>query len=186
MKKLAVVALGLAVGFGGVSVAQAKSTKKSSEKTTTETTTTTTTEAPAAQKEGDIVETAASAGSFKTLAKALEVAGLVDTLKGPGPFTVFAPTDEAFAKLPAGALDALLKDKTKLKKVLLNHVVAGKAVTAKEVATLKTAKTAQGGSVDIKSSAEGVMIDKANVTKTDVKASNGVIHVVDSVILPKS
>jgi uncharacterized surface protein with fasciclin (FAS1) repeats len=131
----------------------------------------------------DIVDTAVAAGSFKTLAKALEAAGLIETLKGKGPFTVFAPTDEAFAKLPAGTLDALLKDKAKLTAVLTYHVVPGKVMAA-DVVKLKEAKTVQGQSIKIDTSA-GVKVDGANVIKTDIAASNGVIHVIDSVILPK-
>jgi uncharacterized surface protein with fasciclin (FAS1) repeats len=132
----------------------------------------------------DIVETAVAAGSFKTLATALEATGLVETLKGSGPFTVFAPTDEAFAKLPADTLEALLKDTQKLKGILLYHVVAGK-VTAKEVMKLKSAKTVQGSSATISLRDGKVMVDAANVVTTDIMASNGVIHVIDSVILPK-
>ena len=130
----------------------------------------------------DIVDTAVSAGQFNTLAKALTEAGLVDTLKGKGPFTVFAPTDEAFAKLPAGTLDALLKDKAKLKSVLTYHVVAGKVLAA-DVVKLSEAKTVQGQSVKI-STTGGVKVNDANVVKTDIMASNGVIHVIDKVILP--
>jgi uncharacterized surface protein with fasciclin (FAS1) repeats len=131
----------------------------------------------------DIVDTAVAAGSFKTLATALQAAGLVDTLKGKGPFTVFAPTDEAFAKIPKADLDALLKDKAKLAKVLTYHVVPGK-VMARDVAALKQAKTVEGQSIRIDTSA-GVKVDGANVVKTDIEASNGVIHVIDSVILPR-
>lgn len=133
----------------------------------------------------NIVETAVAAGSFTTLAKALEAAGLVETLQGKGPFTVFAPTDEAFAKLPPGALDGLLADKEKLKGVLLYHVVPG-SVMAKDVVKLTSAKTAQGESLAIAASGGKVKVDGANVVKADVKASNGVIHVVDAVMLPKS
>jgi uncharacterized surface protein with fasciclin (FAS1) repeats len=131
----------------------------------------------------DIVDTAVAAGNFKTLAKALEAAGLIETLKGAGPFTVFAPTDEAFAKLPAGTLDALLKDKAKLTAVLTYHVVPGKVMAA-DVVKLKEAKTVQGQSIKIDTTA-GVKVDGANVIKTDIACSNGVIHVIDSVILPK-
>jgi uncharacterized surface protein with fasciclin (FAS1) repeats len=131
----------------------------------------------------DIVETAVAAGSFKTLATALQAAGLVETLKGEGPFTVFAPTDEAFAKIPESDLKALLADKAKLTKVLTYHVVPGK-VTAAEVVKLDSAKTVEGQSVKIDAS-DGVKIDNANVIKADVMASNGVIHVIDSVILPR-
>jgi len=133
----------------------------------------------------DLVDTAVAAGSFKTLAQALTAAGLVDTLKGPGPFTVFAPTDEAFAKLPAGTLDALLADKDKLKAVLLYHVVSGK-VTAADVVKLTSAKTVQGSAVSISAAGGTVKVNDATVTTTDVMASNGVIHVIDKVILPKS
>lgn len=132
----------------------------------------------------DIVDTAKGAGQFNTLVKAIEAAGLVDTLKGSGPFTVFAPTDEAFAKIPQADLDALLKNKEKLTAVLTYHVVPGK-VKAAEVTKLKKAKTVQGQEVTIKSG-KMVMIDKATVTKTDIDASNGVIHVIDTVIMPKN
>lgn len=133
----------------------------------------------------DIVDTAVSAGSFKTLAKALDAAGLVDTLKGPGPFTVFAPTDEAFAKLPAGTLEQLLKpeQKMQLQRILTYHVVSGKVMAA-DVVKLRTAKTVSGDSVTITARDGNVQVDKANVVKTDIAASNGVIHVIDAVILP--
>jgi uncharacterized surface protein with fasciclin (FAS1) repeats len=136
-----------------------------------------------AQQPKDIVDTAVAAGSFKTLAAALTAAGLVDTLKGAGPFTVFAPTDEAFAKLPAGTLEALLKDKAKLTAILTYHVVPGKVMAA-DVVKLKDAKTVQGQSIKIDTN-KGVKVDGANVVKTDIVCSNGVIHVIDSVILPK-
>lgn len=132
----------------------------------------------------DIVDTAVAAGNFKTLAAALEAAGLVETLKGKGPFTVFAPTDEAFAKLPTGTVESLLKDKEKLTKILLYHVVSGN-VMAKDVVNLKSAKTVQGSSVKINAKGGKVMVDNANVIQTDIVASNGVIHVIDSVIIPK-
>jgi uncharacterized surface protein with fasciclin (FAS1) repeats len=131
----------------------------------------------------DIVDTAVAAGSFNTLARALQAAGLVDTLKGAGPFTVFAPTDDAFAKLPAGTLDALLKDKAKLTAVLTYHVVSGK-VMASDVVKINSAETLNGKSVKIKTSGGSVMIDGAKVVKTDIECSNGVIHVIDRVILP--
>ncbi|MDQ8165789.1 MAG: fasciclin domain-containing protein [Gemmatimonadota bacterium] len=131
----------------------------------------------------DIVETAVAAGSFKTLATALQAAGLIETLKGKGPFTVFAPTDEAFAKIPKADLDALLKDKAKLTAVLTYHVVAGKVMAA-DVVKLTSAKTVQGSSAKVMVMGGKVMIDKANVVTTDIAASNGVIHVIDSVILP--
>lgn len=137
----------------------------------------------AAPKAKDIVTTAVEAGSFKTLATALTAAGLIDTLKGKGPFTVFAPTDAAFAKIPKATLDALLKDKAALKKVLLYHVVAGN-VMAKDVVKLKTAKTVQGSNVTISVNGKNVKINNANVTATDIKTSNGVIHVIDTVIMP--
>jgi uncharacterized surface protein with fasciclin (FAS1) repeats len=130
----------------------------------------------------DIVDTAVAAGSFKTLATALGAAGLVDTLKGKGPFTVFAPTDEAFAKIPKADLDALLKDKAKLTAVLTYHVVPGK-VMAKDVKAGQV-KTVQGSSITV-TTAGGVMVDKAKVVKTDIEADNGVIHVIDTVIMPK-
>jgi uncharacterized surface protein with fasciclin (FAS1) repeats len=130
----------------------------------------------------DIVDTAVAAGKFNTLATALKEAGLVDTLKGKGPFTVFAPTDEAFAKVPKADLDALLKDKAKLKAVLTYHVVAGKVMAA-DVKPGKV-KTVQGSSLMV-STAGGVKVDSANVTATDIIADNGVIHVIDSVIMPK-
>ncbi len=130
----------------------------------------------------DIVDTAVAAGSFKTLATALQAAGLVDTLKGKGPFTVFAPTDEAFAKVPKADLDALLKDKAKLTAVLTYHVVPGKVMAA-DVKAGKV-KTVQGGEITV-ATAGGVKVDAANVVKTDIVADNGVIHVIDSVIMPK-
>ena len=132
----------------------------------------------------DIVDTAVAAGSFKTLATALEAAGLVDTLKGPGPFTVFAPTDAAFAKLPAGTVEGLLKDKPKLTAILTYHVVPGN-VKAADVVKLDSAKTVNGQSVAIKVVDGKVMVDNATVTTADIEASNGVIHVIDTVLLPK-
>ena len=132
----------------------------------------------------DIVDMAVAAGSFNTLAKALQAAGLVETLKGPGPFTVFAPTDDAFAKLPAGALDALMKDKAKLTAVLTYHVVPGKVMAA-DVVKLKSAKTVNGKSVKIQVAGGEVSVDGAKVVKTDIQCSNGVIHAIDSVILPE-
>ncbi|MFY7863709.1 fasciclin domain-containing protein [Roseateles sp.] len=130
----------------------------------------------------DIVDTAVAAGNFKTLATALQAAGLIDTLKGKGPFTVFAPTDAAFAKIPKADLDALLKDKAKLTAVLTYHVVPGK-VMAKDVKAGKV-KTVQGSELTIATQG-GVMVDQAKVTATDIAADNGVIHVIDSVIMPK-
>ena len=130
----------------------------------------------------DIVDTAVGAGSFKTLAAALTAAGLVDTLKGKGPFTVFAPTDEAFAKISKADLDALLKDKAKLTSILTYHVVSGKVMAA-DVKAGKV-KTVQGSELTI-STTNGVKVDNANVVKTDITADNGVIHVIDSVVMPK-
>ncbi|MGE0480091.1 MAG: fasciclin domain-containing protein [Phycisphaerae bacterium] len=132
----------------------------------------------------NLVETAVAAGQFKTLVKAVEAAGLADTLTGPGPFTVFAPTDDAFSKLPEGALAGLLKNPDALRAVLLNHVVAG-SVAAADVITLNSAKTALGQSVAINAK-DGVRVENARVTKADIRASNGVIHVIDAVILPKN
>ena len=133
----------------------------------------------------DIVDTAVAAGSFKTLVAAVQAAGLVETLKGDGPFTVFAPTDEAFAKLPAGTVESLLKpeNKDKLVAVLTYHVVPGKVKEA-DVVKLTEAKTVQGSIVKIKAGNTGVMVDNAQVVKTDIETSNGVIHVIDAVILP--
>ena len=133
----------------------------------------------------DIVETAVAAGSFKTLAKLLTDAGLIETLKGPGPFTVFAPTDEAFAKVPAATLAALGKDKAALKNVLLYHVIGSKVMAA-DVMKLngKSAKTAEGQDVKIMAEGKMVMVNQAHIVKTDIMAKNGVIHVIDAVILP--
>ncbi len=130
----------------------------------------------------DIVDTAVAAGQFNTLAKALTAAGLIDTLKGPGPFTVFAPTDAAFAKIPADKLNALLADKAALTKVLTYHVVPG-TIMAADVAT-GAVKTVQGQALSVVASPSGVKINNANVVKTDVVAKNGVIHVIDTVVLP--
>lgn len=140
----------------------------------------------AAAQPKDIVQTAVAAGSFTTLAKALEAAGLVDTLKGPGPFTVFAPTDEAFARLPAGTLETLLKpeNRARLQSILTYHVVPGR-VMAKDVLKLHSAKSVEGRNIAIQTMNGGVMVDNAHVTKTDIETSNGVIHVIDAVMLPK-
>lgn len=133
----------------------------------------------------DIVDTAV-AGHFNTLVAAVKAAGLADTLKGPGPFTVFAPTDEAFAKLPAGTLESLLQpeNREKLRKILTYHVVAGN-VMAKDVVKLQSAKTVEGGNLTITVAGGGVMVNDAHVLKTDITASNGVIHVIDTVLLPE-
>ena len=140
----------------------------------------------AATADKDIVDTAVAAGSFKTLAKALQAADLVETLKGAGPFTVFAPTDEAFAKLPAGTLEALLKpeNKPKLQRILKSHVVSGRVMAA-DVVKISSAKAVSGDTLTIASRDGGVTVDGSKVMKTDIAATNGVIHVIDSVILPK-
>ena len=130
----------------------------------------------------DIVDTAVAAGSFNTLATALKQAGLIETLKGEGPFTVFAPTDAAFEKIPAEQLQAILADKELLTSILTYHVVAGK-VKAKDVVKLNSATSLEGSSLKV-SSADGVQINNANVIKTDIITSNGVIHVIDSVLVP--
>jgi uncharacterized surface protein with fasciclin (FAS1) repeats len=132
----------------------------------------------------DIVETAKGAGSFTTLARALDAAGLTETLKGEGPFTVFAPTDEAFARLPDGTLEALLQDREKLTAILTYHVVPG-AVASQEVAGLESVKTVNGKSVAISAVAGKVKVNNATVLQADVAASNGVIHVIDTVLLPE-
>lgn len=138
-----------------------------------------------AHKHKDIVDTAVAAGSFKTLAAALGAAGLVDTLKSQGPFTVFAPTDAAFANLPKGTVEGLLKpeNRDKLVKILTYHVVPGR-VTASDVVKLSKAKTVEGSEAKVTVSQGNVMIDNAKVVQTDIPASNGVIHVIDAVILP--
>lgn len=133
--------------------------------------------------EKDIVDTAVGAGSFKTLVTAVKAAGLVETLKGKGPFTVFAPTDEAFAKIPEDTLKEILKDKEKLTAILTYHVVPG-SVMAADVADLTSAKTVQGGALKVNATGGKVMIGNAKVIKTDIKCSNGVIHVIDTVLLP--
>lgn len=137
-----------------------------------------------AQDKKDIVDTAVAAGSFNTLVTAVKAAGLVETLKSAGPFTVFAPTDEAFAKVPKATLDSLLQNPEALKKVLLYHVVAGN-VTAAQVVKLKSAKTVNGQEAKVTVKGGKVMIDNANVVKTDIATTNGTIHVIDTVILPK-
>ena len=132
----------------------------------------------------DIVDTAVAAGDFNTLVTAMKAAGLVETLKGEGPFTVFAPTDAAFAKVPTGTLNALLADKAALANVLTYHVVAGNVMAA-DVVKLTSAVTVQGQAVSIEVKDGKVYVDGAQVVATDIKASNGVIHVIDAVILPK-
>lgn len=159
LKKITIVALGLVLSVHGLATARAV--------------------------EKDIVDTAIAAGSFKTLAAALQAAGLVDALKGQGPFTVFAPTDEAFAKLPCGTVQTLLKpeNKDQLVSVLKYHVVPGKVLAA-DVVKLSDASTLQGQKVTIKAADGQVAVNTARVVKTDLVTSNGVIHVVDSVLLP--
>jgi uncharacterized surface protein with fasciclin (FAS1) repeats len=139
-----------------------------------------------ASEKKDIVDTAVAAGSFQTLAKALDAAGLVETLKGEGPFTVFAPTDEAFAKLPPGTLDELMRpeNKDKLTAILTYHVVPGKVLAA-QVTKLKSTKTVNGQALTVATEGGTVMVDNATVVKTDILCSNGVIHAIDSVLLPK-
>jgi uncharacterized surface protein with fasciclin (FAS1) repeats len=142
--------------------------------------------ASAEKKPADIVDTAVSAGQFNTLVAAVKAAGLVDTLKGPGPFTVFAPTDDAFAKLPAGTVESLLKpeNKDKLVAILTYHVVSGKVMAADLAGKKIAAKTVQGSNVDVDGTS-GVMVNNAKVTTADIAASNGVIHVIDTVLLPQ-
>jgi uncharacterized surface protein with fasciclin (FAS1) repeats len=164
---------------GGSCGSESKATNVNAHGAVIQTVGTTTTSATA-----DIVDTAVAAGSFKTLAAALQAAGLVDALKGEGPFTVFAPTDEAFAKLPAADLNALLADKAALTKVLTYHVVSG-TVLAADVVKLNKATTLEGSTVNIKANKQGVRVNKANVIATDILASNGVIHVIDEVLLPR-
>lgn len=170
LKSLAIFGI-VAIAFVATAVSTNAGEKKDAEKKVT-------------AKQMDIVETAAAAGSFKTLIAAVQAAGLEETLKGKGPFTVFAPTDEAFAKLPVGTVEALLKDKAKLTAILTYHVVAGKVMAADAI-KLTEAKTVNGQSFKIAAGKDGVMIDNAKVVTTDIVASNGVIHVIDSVILPK-
>jgi uncharacterized surface protein with fasciclin (FAS1) repeats len=184
-----VLVLGLMAGTAacGSDKATTKATTAAPAAAVTTAAATATTKAGAmADAKTDIVDTAVAAGSFKTLAAALTAAGLVDTLKGPGPFTVFAPTDEAFAKLPAGTLEDLLKpeNKAKLAGILTYHVVSGK-VAAADVVKLKSAKTVNTKEVTIEVKGADVMLNgTTKVTKTDIMASNGIIHVIDSVLLP--
>ncbi len=140
-------------------------------------------EAGAPAKGKDIVDTAIAAGSFKTLVAAVQAAGLVDTLKGDGPFTVFAPTDEAFAKLPKGTVEGLLKDKAALAKILTFHVVSGKVMAA-QVVTMDQAMTVEGQNLKFSAKAGDVRVGNARVTQADIEARNGVIHVIDTVLLP--
>jgi uncharacterized surface protein with fasciclin (FAS1) repeats len=139
-------------------------------------------------KAADIVDTAASAGSFSTLVAAVEAAGLVETLKGEGPFTVFAPTDEAFAKLPEGTVENLLKpeNKEQLVAILTYHVVPGKVMSGDLAGKTTTANTVEGSPVEIDASGSAVMVEEATVSQADIETDNGVIHVIDTVILPES
>lgn len=138
----------------------------------------------ASNTSGDIVETAIGAGSFTTLVAAVKAAGLVETLQSDGPFTVFAPTDAAFAKLPAGTVEGLLADPDQLRQILLYHVVAGKVMAA-DVINLENATSVEGSPITITVGEGSVMVDNANVISTDIETRNGVIHVIDTVILPK-
>lgn len=131
----------------------------------------------------DIVDTAVKAGSFNTLVTAVKAAGLVETLKGDGPFTVFAPTDAAFAKLPAGTVEALLADPEKLAQILTYHVVPGR-LEAKDVVNMNRLKTVEGSNLSVGMSAKGAMVDAANIVQTDIATKNGIIHVIDSVVIP--
>lgn len=170
----------LAVGIGTWSLVSSGSNQKEAVNDTTNTSATNTTEITMSK---NIVETAIAAGSFSTLVSAVQAADLVETLSGPGPFTVFAPTDAAFAKLPAGTLESLLDDKAKLASILTYHVVAGKVMAA-DAAKLTSAKTVNGQSITIDAS-NGVKINNAMVTQADIEASNGIIHVIDTVLLPQ-
>lgn len=163
-QKLMISAIMFSLIFTSISLAGDHHTSKSSEK--------------------DIVTTAVDAGNFKTLATALTEAGLVEALQGDGPFTVFAPTDDAFAKLPEGTVEALLKDKETLKNILLYHVVAGE-VTSKEVVNLTKAETLAGKNININVKDGSVMINDSKVTGADIMASNGVIHIIDTVLIPE-
>ncbi len=174
----------LVIGIGAWALISMGSDQEEATNTTSTTTTSNqevTNTTPMQEK--NIVQTAIDAGSFTTLVKAIQAAGLVDTLSGPGPFTVFAPTDAAFAKLPAGTLESLLADKEKLAKILTYHVVSGNVMAA-DVVKLTSAKTVQGQTVTIDTS-NGVMVNNAKVTSTDIMTSNGVIHVIDTVLLPQ-
>lgn len=171
------IALALALG------ACSSSTKTATKEAATGAASQAATKAKEEAAKGNIVEVAMGAGQFNTLVTAVKAAGLVETLSGPGPFTVFAPTDEAFAKLPAGTVEGLLKDKEKLAAILTYHVVAGKVMAA-DVGGLTEAKTVNGAMLPIDTS-DGVMVGKGKVVKADVGASNGVIHVIDTVLIPE-
>lgn len=139
---------------------------------------------PAAAQQKDVVDTAIAAGNFKSLVAAVQAADLVQVLKGPGPYTVFAPTDEAFAKIPKADLDALLKDKVKLAKILTHHVFAGNA-NSTDLAMLKDLSVADGGRLPIEAGKGTLKVGGANVVKADIVVSNGIIHVIDAVLIPK-
>jgi uncharacterized surface protein with fasciclin (FAS1) repeats len=181
---LAAVGLAGALALGACSSTSTTTSSGTTAPTTAMATTTVAPTGTAAATQKDIVDTAVAAGSFKTLTKLVTDAGLVDTLKGTGPFTVFAPTDDAFAKVPAATLEALAKDPAKLKAVLTYHVLAGE-VLAKDVKPGEV-KTVEGENVKITGAGSDVMVNDAKVVKTDIKTSNGVIHVIDTVLLPPS
>lgn len=185
MKNTGIIAVViLVIGVGAWALMSMGSNKD--ETTTTNTSTTTTNQQltnTTPMEEKNIVQTAIAAGSFSTLVTAIQAADLVETLSGPGPFTVFAPTDAAFAKLPAGTLESLLADKAKLASILTYHVVSGEVMAA-DVVKLTSATTVQGQTVKIDTT-NGVKINDANVTQTDITTSNGVIHVIDTVLLPQ-
>ncbi len=178
MRSISLVLSALVIGTALVGCAAEGS---NTEAKSPQTTSTDVSSAPKATK--DIVDTAIAAGKFNTLVAAVKAAGLVDTLKSPGPFTVFAPTDDAFAKLPAGTVDALLKDKAKLTAILTYHVVSGN-VPASQAMTMSSAKTVEGKDLAIKTSGGTVMINDAKVIMADVQATNGVIHAIDTVLVP--
>jgi len=178
---LAIVGVIVLMGIGYFMMNNQNTT---SEQSMSEKTTPTAVIEPKAMNNKTIVDVASEAGNFTTLVAAVKAAGLVDTLSGTGPFTVFAPTDEAFAKLPAGTVESLLKDKEKLTAILTYHVVSGKVMAA-DVIKLHSTKTVQGQDVTIKVEGGKVMVNNANVVKTDIEATNGVIHVIDTVLLPK-
>lgn len=176
----------IAVALGAFALVAAACGSESDDTTTTEAAAPTTTAAEEMMDEGTIVEVASDAGTFSTLLAAAEAAGLVDTLNGDGPFTVFAPTDEAFAALPDGTLEGLLEDTDALSEILLYHVVSGE-VKAADVVGLSSATTVQGEDIAITVDGDSVVLNgSANVVTTDVAASNGVIHIIDAVILPPS
>jgi uncharacterized surface protein with fasciclin (FAS1) repeats len=185
MKKmtLAVVALGGLIAFGGGNVTEAHCGNCGAHDATKASATKAAVDMKAEQ--ANIVETAVAAGSFNTLVAAVKAAGLVEVLAGEGPYTVFAPTDEAFAKLPEGTVESLLKDKEALAAILTYHVVAGE-VTAKDVVKLKSAESVNGADLTIKTNKDKVFVDNAQVVQADILCSNGVIHVIDEVMLPKN